>query len=282
MRGRAFLRGARLAIGSLCLGYATSGWAAQPAEPPAIDAQNPSGTQPSSAVEQPTPSDKWQFATIGYIWFAGAKGETDVIGPVPPVGLDLRFHDVLKGFKFGFMGAAEARRGRIVVLGDLMYVHLGTHAGIDIRDQDFLDADLHSRTGAITLLGGYRVAEKGPVTVDLLAGGRLNYFKTSLRLEGPNRIAEGSVKQTWLDPIIAARARAPLGGKWSLTLYGDVGGIIAGSDVDWQAIATVNYNVSRKITVGAGWRYFKVNYDKGDFLYDIGQSGPILMFRSAL
>lgn len=281
MRGQAFLRGARLAMGSLCLGWGTIGRAAQPAEPPAIEVQDASGTQPASAIEQPAPPDKWQFATIGYIWFAGAKGETDVIGPVPPVGLDLRFRDVLKGFKFGFMGAAEARRGRIVVLGDLMYVHLGTHAGIDIRDQDFLDADLHSRTGAVTLLGGYRVAEKGPVTVDILAGGRLNFFKTSLHLEGPNASADGSVKQTWLDPMIAARARASLGGKWSLVLYGDVGGVIVGSDVDWQAIATVNYDVSRKITVGAGWRYFKVNYDKGDFLYDIGQSGPIIVVRSS-
>ena len=207
-----FLRGARLAIGSLCLGYATSGWGAQPtgrpAEPPAIEAPDPSGTQPASAIEQPAPSDNGnsrRSATSGSR--RRRERRRDVIGPVPPVGLDLRFRDVLKGFKFGFMGAAEARRGRIMVLGDLMYVHLGTHAEIDIRNQDFLDADLHSRTGAVTLLGGYRVAEKGPVTVDLLAGGRLNYFNTSLRLEGPNRTAEGSVKQTWLDPIIAARAR---------------------------------------------------------------------------
>src|SRR4029450_1173286 len=73
----------------------------------------------ASTNDQSAASRKWQFATTGYVWFASAKGETDVIGPVEPVGLDLSFGDVLKAFKFAFMGAAEARHDRIFVLGDL-------------------------------------------------------------------------------------------------------------------------------------------------------------------
>ena len=61
---------------------------------------------------------------------------------------------------------------------------------------------------------------------------------------------------------------------------GDVGGIVTGSDVTWQAVGTVDYQVSRKMTVGGGWRYFKVNYDHGDFLYDVAQSGPAITFRT--
>jgi hypothetical protein len=208
------------------------------------------------------------------------KGETDVIGPVEPVGLDLSFGDVLKAFKFAFMGAAEARHDRLIILGDLTFVHLDTKKGIDIRNRDFLDAELDSRTAEVTLLGGYRVANTGPVTVDLLAGGRMNFFKVTTQLEGPNRSVDGSVSQNWFDPLIAARARAPLGGKWSLAFYGDVGGIVTGSDVTWQAVGTVDYQVSRKMTVGGGWRYFKVNYDHGDFLYDVAQSGPAITFRT--
>jgi hypothetical protein len=218
--------------------------------------------------------------SIGYAWFAGAKGETDIIGPVPPVDLDLSFGDVLDSFKFAFMGAAEARKDRFVVLGDLMYIHLEADKGIGIRDPDFLEAELNSKTAEVTLLGGYRVAENGPVVVDLLAGGRLNFFKTSLELTGPNRSAEGSVTEKWFDPLVAARLGAPLGGRWSLTLYGDLGGIVTGSDVTWQGLATVNYQINRKMRVGVGWRYFKVNYDKGDFLYDVAQSGPIIAFRT--
>ena len=45
-------------------------------------------------------------------------------------------------------------------------------------------------------------------------------------------------------------------------------------------MATVDYQISRKMSLGAGWRYFKVNYDDGDFLYDVAQSGPLITFRT--
>lgn len=246
-------------------------------------ADEPTAQPSSQSAENPSPAatkKEWKFATVGYIWFSGIEGETDVIGPLPPVGLDLSFGTIMKHFKLGFMGAAEARRDRLVLLGDLMWVHLSAKKGIDIRDRDFLDAKLNSKTLVITALGGYRVADKGPVVVDLLAGGRLNRTKTSLTLTGPERTASGSVAQTWVDPVVAVRAIAPLGEKVSLTLYGDVGGIVVGSNVSWQGLATINYQISRKIRVGAGWRYYKVDYDKGDFLYDVAQSGPILTFRT--
>jgi len=213
---------------------------------------------------------------------AGASGKTDLIGAVPLVDLDLPFGKVLKSLKFAFMGAAEAKRDRVVILGDLTFIHLDTRKGIGIRDPDFLKAELDSRTSEITLLGGYRVVNDGPVTMDVLAGGRLNWFKTTLQLQGPNRQADGSVKQTWLDPVIAARVGAPLGSKWSVGVYGDVGGIVAGSDLTWQLAPTVNYQINHKMSVGAGWRYFKVKYHNGDFLYNVHQSGPVIAFRTIL
>ena len=225
---------------------------------------------------------KWKFATVAYVWFAGAEGRTDVIGPADPVDLGLSFGDVLHALKFAFMGAAEARRDRLVILGDLTFIHLDANKGIGVRDPDFLDAELDIRTTEITLLGGYRVVNKGPVSIDLLAGGRMNFFKTSLELEGPNQSVDGSVTKNWLDPVIAARLGVPLGGKWGLSLYGDVGGIVFGSDLTWQGVATVDYQINQKMSLGAGWRYLKVDYDKGDFLYDVGQSGPTITFRTQL
>ncbi|HVU29587.1 MAG TPA: hypothetical protein VHE36_04220 [Sphingomicrobium sp.] len=249
------------------------------------EAQEPAQSAPAetAGTVPSNPNDgKWHFATIGYAWFAGAWGKTDVIGPVPPVDLDLPFGKVLKAFKFAFMGAAEARHDRFVVLGDLTFIHLDAHEGIGIRDPDFLKAELDSRTAEITLLPGYRIADKGPVTVDLLAGGRMNWFKTTLQLKGPNREADGDVKHEWLDPLIGARIGVPLGGKWSAGIYGDVGGFGIGSKFTWQLAPTINYQISRKMNVGAGWRYWKVNYRDGDFLYNVHQSGPVIAFRTAM
>jgi hypothetical protein len=252
----------------------------QPSDPSAAASAAPDNASPDANAQPADDPRKWHFSTIGYGWFSGIKGETDVIGPVAPVGLDLSFGTIFKHLKFVFMGAAEARKDRLVFVGDLMWVHLGASKGIDIRDRAFLDADLDSKTLAVTALAGYRVASKGPVVVDVLAGARVNGTKTALSLTGPNRSASGSVSQTWVDPVIAVRANAPLGGKASLTLYGDIAGVLWGSDFSWQGLATVNYQIGRRIRLGAGWRYFKVNYDKGDFLYDVAQSGPIIVFRT--
>jgi len=274
-----------LAALPLLLGYGSIASAAafgQSGDPEAEQAQDAPPPPAPAAQAQPASSKKWELSTIGYVWLAGAWGKTDVIGPAEPVDLDLPFGKVLKAFKFAFMGAAEARRDRIVVLGDLTFIHLDANKGIGVRDPDFLEAELDSRTAEITLLGGYRVVNDGPVNVDLLAGGRMNFFKTTLQLEGPNRSAEGSVKQSWLDPLIAARVHAPLGGKWSASAYGDIGGIVTGSDITWQGVATVDYQINHKMSAGAGWRYFKVNYDHGDFLYNVHQSGPLITFRTIL
>lgn len=250
--------------------------AAQPA--PTDNAAPPANEQVDAATQK-----KWEFATIGYVWFAGAWGKTDITGPTPPVDLSLPFGKVLKAFKFAFMGAAEAKHDRFVILGDLTFIHLDARKGIGVRDPDFLKAELDSRTAEITLMGGYRVVNNGPMTLDLFAGGRMNWFKTNLQLEGPNRELAGDVKKNWFDPLVGARVGAPLGGKWGMGVYGDIGGFGVGSKITWQLAPTVTYQINHKMTLGAGWRYWKVNYTTGnDFLYNVHQSGPLITFRTVL
>jgi hypothetical protein len=282
----------------LCLAFASAGHAAQPADPsttastqPPADAAENAVSDPAATTEPPqaeaaesttAAKKKWKFATLGYAWFAGAHGQTDVIVPLDPVGLDLPFGRVLKGLKFVFMGAAEAKHDRFVILGDLMFIHLRTSKGIDTRNRDFVDARLSSKTTEVTLLGGYRVVDHPEAKLDLLAGGRVNFFNTFMEVSGPNRSLEGRVKQTWFDPLIGARMIYPLGGKFSLSLYGDIGGFGLGSDLTWQAFGGVDYQINHKMSAGLGWRHYKVNYDHGDFLYDVYQTGPIITFRTAI
>lgn len=242
----------------------------------------PEAAAPANTENLATVQDgKWHIATLGYVWFAGAKGKTTPRDPLPPIDLDLSFGDVLKSFKFAFMGAAEARKDRLVFLGDLMWVHLGENEGLTVRDVNFADVEIDSKTTAVTALGGYRVVDKGPVIVDLLAGGRLNGNVQEVQYHGTLVDVSRKVKKWWIDPIVATRISAPLGGKVGLTLYGDIGGFGIGSDLTWQGIATVNYQISRKMSAGLGWRYFKLNYDDNDgFLYNVAQSGPIVTLRS--
>lgn len=266
-----------------CVAAACSGATARAA--PAADANvavpksQPDAT--SSAVLATADDKKWHFALIGYVWAAGAHGLSSPRDPLPPVKLDLSFGDVMKAFKFAFMGAAEARKDRLVFLGDLMWVHLGEDKGLTVRGHDFADVSIDSKTTAITALAGYRVVDKGPVTIDLLAGARLNGNKQAFDYTGPLNNVSASLSKTWVDPIIATRIQAPLGNRVSASLYGDIGGFGIGSDLTWQAAGTVNYRINRNMWLGAGWRYFKINYDTSSgFLYDVAQSGPIFVLRT--
>lgn len=239
--------------------------------------------QPETVQAQASPTKKkWEFATIGYVYFAGVYGNTTPRDPFPPVDLHLSFGDVLKAFKFAVMGAAEARKDRLVFLGDLMWVHLGESKGLTVRDRNFADVKIDTKTSEITALGGYRVIDKGPIVVDLFAGGRLNGNKQKLDYHGRVLDLSGSVSKTWVDPIVATRITAPLGGRFGVSFYGDVGGFGIGSKNTWQGMATATYQINHSMTAGAGWRYFKINYrDHDGFRYDAAQSGPIVTFRTA-
>ena len=170
---------------------------------------------------------------------SGSQRTANVVGPVCETGdtfATARQMDAVEagdlvvfrtaGAYAAAMGAAEARHDRFSVFGDLTFIHLDANQGIGIRDPDFLEAELDSRTAEITLLGGYSVVNDGPVRVDLMAGGRMNFFKVTLQLDGPNRSANGSKKESWFDPLIGTRIQAPLGGKWGMDFYGDLGGIV--------------------------------------------------------
>jgi hypothetical protein len=245
-------------------------------------------TQPASAppsAEKPakkassTDYRKWHFAGIGYGFIGGAYGKTDVAGPLPPVQVDLRPRDTINALKFVVMGSAELRHDRLVFLGDLFWAHLGASKSIEVHDRNFISGSISSKTLWMTALGGYRVIDNG-LTVDLLGGGRLNGANEVLTLNGPNRSATGQVKHKWIDPVIAARAVVPLGGKFSASAYGDIGGVLWGSKFSWQALGTLNYQISRKMRIGVGWRYYKVDYRTGPFWYDVALSGPLIAIRT--
>lgn len=239
-------------------------------------------TDAPSAAPAPAPK-KWEFATIGYIFFAGAYGTTTPRDPLSPVDLHLTFGDVMKSFKFAFMGAAEARKDRLVFLGDLMWVHLGEGKGLTVSDRNFADVKIDSKTTAITALAGYRVVNHPSVTVEVFAGGRLNGNKQAVDYRGTLLDVSAKVSKTWVDPVFATRIRAPLGGKFGLALYGDVGGFGIGSKLTWQGMATADYRISHKMSAGLGWRYFKINYHDSDgFRYNVAQSGPIVTLRTVL
>ena len=69
----------------------------------------------------------------------------------------------------------------------------------------------------------------------------------------------------WADPILGARLGVKLGGPWSVTVAGDVGGFGVGSRLTWQGLGSVNYAWSESLTLKAGYRALHVDYRSGGF-----------------
>lgn len=228
---------------------------------------------------QPAPAAApggWEFSVTPYLWATGEKGDVGVIPNQEPVNLDLTFSDIFQNLKFAAMVIMQARKDRFVATADIGYVKVGADKDIGIRDPSFVEADLESSTFTATLLGGYRLMDQGPTFIDLMGGGRVTSSKTELTLTGPLNSISGEVTETWVDPVIAARFHTPLAEKWAAAFYVDIGGFGISSDFTWQLQGAVQYQIGQQWWLAAGWRYYSVDFDKDDFIYDVRMNGPII------
>ena len=218
----------------------------------------------------------WQFEVSPYFYMSGLEGDMGVVEEVEPVAVDLSFGDIMKNLKFALMGTFDARHGRFVASVDTLYLRLGASEDIEIRDVDLLEGELGSTTFITTATAGYQVVADDGLFIDLLGGGRLNAMKTSLDLTGPQRSFSGSKTETWIDPVIGARFKAPIATNWSVKAYGDVGGFGIGSDHTWQLRADVQYDLSSHWSLTGGWRHLDIDYSENGYVFDAAMSGPIL------
>ena len=217
----------------------------------------------------------WTFTLTPYAWIAGLKGDVGTLSGFPPAEVDVSFSDIIQSTEIAAMLAGEARRGRWGLLLDLVYLDLSEDA--EGPEPFFGEAELQSTTLFATLSGAYRVLEKERVALDVLAGMRPWYLDTKLELSA-GLLAARSTSDTegWVDPLVGARVSFALGGGFSVTGVADVGGFGVGSDISWQAIATLNYRLRDWLWLRAGYRHLEVDYEDGGFVYDVQMSGPIL------
>jgi len=242
---------------------------------PSLVAAAPAQTDYAPAPSAPSDGE-WEGAISPYVWFAGLNADVGGRERLPSVKVDTSFGDIARSLKFGAMFMGQARRDRFVAIGDVMYVSVGNSRDLRIRDPSLVSVSLKVKQFTSTLAAGYRVIDQGPVFFDLLGGLRITDLKEDFRLSGPNRSFTGSSSRTLVDPIIGARTGGRLGGRWSYTVYGDVGGFGASSDLTWQVMGLVNYRISRQWTASAGWRHLAYDASNNSFEFDGSLDGPII------
>jgi hypothetical protein len=274
-----------LTMGVGCF-YASEASAAESAEPsltaPAVSAADTAGssaygvTASSLAAAQSTSSggSDWEFAGTPYLWASGAKAKIET-PQGENINVDESFTDILGDLKFAMMGAFEAKHGRFVSVQDLMYLSIGSSAHGHLGPIP-LDAHVDEKLLTTSHLFGYRVVDNGPMFVDVFAGGRLTSIKVDLDIDAPLVSFHRSSKKTQFGPVIASRVRFPLGDKWGVGVYGDLGGFGVGADLSWQLLGTVQYDISDRWRLLAGWRHFYAKQTKNDFDVHLKLDGPIL------
>ena len=227
--------------------------------------------------------DRWQFELTPYLFASGLYGTTGTRGVTADVKMG--FDDIVEQLEAGLMGTAELRRGRWGLAFDALYFKLGDQGAKSWRGPlgiGSLTGDLEVTTTMhmYQLSAGYRVGQRIPV--DLIGAARYTKIDTELNLVVttggllPGGTRSLNAAESWWDPVVGLRALVPLGERWSVLLYGDVGGFGVGSDLTYQAIAGVNWQFSKHFSAKAGYRYLYQDFEKDGFVWDMAAHGPYL------
>ncbi|MBC2859439.1 hypothetical protein [Stappia sp. 28M-7] len=216
----------------------------------------------------------WRFQITPYAWAPSLSGNIRPRPALPTASFDRPFSDILENLDGAFFLSGTARYDRFVVFGDFTWSAVSEQDRIALPFAPF-GFDVHGQVRQLsaTLTGGYSVVDRPEFTLDLMAGARLWYLDASVNIQAAGLAANQS--DTWLDPVVAARARWQFAPDWSVIGYADFGGFGAGSQLTWQAVGTLNYRVTDNVFVSAGYRHMGLDYDRGGMRLDIDMSGPL-------
>jgi hypothetical protein len=229
-------------------------------------------------------TDAWQFEVTPYLFGAAMTGTVGVGGVSADV--DASFGDIMDNFDSGFMMMIEARKGLWGFGFDGIYFKLKDQktsswqgpGGIGSATGD-LEATMTEQVYQLAVM--YRLSDAA-IKIDAIGAARYTQLDTDLNLVTttgpllPGGTRSLSASESWWDPVIGIRVIAPFAENWSFVGYADVGGFGMGSDITYQAIAGVNWQVSKTFTAKAGYRYFYQDYENDGFVWNMASHGLYL------
>jgi hypothetical protein len=229
------------------------------------------GAAPSPASTA-SPDDNWHVGVTPYIWFAGVHGNTGALGH--EIGVHASFGDIFSYLNIGLMGEVEARKKRVLLVTDVMWMRLSDEKGIPLNDVGIQSVNAKAKQFLLTPGVGYRVLDKEKLKIDAIVGFRYWHLGESLEFT-PSLVGGVSASQNWVDALGGARIHIPLSQKAMITVGGDAGG--GGANSDYQVAGLLGYKISKKCVLQAGYRYLDVNYrSSSSFVYNTATSGLLL------
>jgi opacity protein-like surface antigen len=227
-------------------------------------------TVDESAVKSESP---WKFRITPYGWLPSTSGSVGA-GPLNAEA-NVSSSSIISKLQIGAMLDVEVDYERWSLENDIVFARLSSSTN---KTQPYFG---ELKTTAYQVFWssylGYRVLDAKHFTMDLQAGFRL----ISLGVEGEltSGLLPGlsrSWSRTWVDPIVGLRTRAMITDWLFIPIRGDIGGFGANSELTWQALAGVGFQVSRWFGIVVGYRALGYQYDQANFRYDVTTHGPII------
>jgi hypothetical protein len=219
----------------------------------------------------------WHFQLSPYLWAASMDGKVAPFSGLPTLHIEKSFSDILHDLNFGGFVNFFARNDRFVFNADLMYVNTtdskSTHS---LPVPGPLTADVDTVEFTSTLQVGYRVHNDQRFAFDLLVGTRIWYISNEVDVRFAGLSLSHKESFSWMDPVVAARLLVRVSDRLSFLVHSDIGGFGTASDFTWQVLATINYNISERWTVSAGYKRLYVDYDKDGHVFNTTLSGAVL------
>lgn len=217
----------------------------------------------------------WHFALSPYLWFAGAHGTVGALGH--NVSLHASPGDLLSHFDIGLMGAAEVRRKRFLLTGDMIWIRLSDSHALPFPGLGAVSADARVGEFVWTSKLAYRVIDHKKMKADANVGVRYWHLGQKLNFNPSTLGINFNGSQSWADIVIGGRVQLPAGKKTVVEALGDVGGWNATAKLDYQFAVLLGYKLSPKWTLEAGYRYLFVDYRNGPAgVFNMVTSGALL------
>ena len=270
----------RLLAWAVCILSAISLYSQTAATQAQLDSTSGGSSNPSSATNSTDPPSAetnaagWHFALSPYLWFAGTHGTVGALGRNASVHASA--WELLQHFNFGLMGGAEARHDRFLLTGDLLWIRLSDSSALPFPGLAATSVDVRVGQLVWTSKVGYRLIDREKFKADANIGSRYWHLGQALNLNPSPLGLNIHATQSWADIVLGGRVEVPLGPKVSLTALGDVGGWNATAKLDYQFAGLLNFNVSPKWTMSAGYRYLFVDYRSGRAIYNLVTDGAVL------
>lgn len=253
----------------------------------------------SNIVKAEDNHDKWALTLTPNLWLptieADIKYTTLPNGSSGSPHVEVDPDDWLKNLDFGALINTEIRKGKWLLMSDLVYMKLSSSdsnvkainfGGSIVTTSLDIRTDVEVQSFLTTVVGGYNLIDGKYLKTDVIAGFRYLWLEADLdwslsaAVSGPRRgdtfARSGSLSQdedVW-NGVGGVKGRINLGdSNWTIPYYADIGA--GDSELTWQVFSGLEYSFG-SWEIGLGYRHLVFDGGDSDLITDLTLTGPVI------